>query len=131
MTTMKVITKSNTMKYLRKTNKITGLVPLMVLMLVLASCSSSRVALAQGQHMDPVCGVVVNEQNAINYTYRGNIYYFDSEECRTVFRKNPEKFSNHQQKTGLMNGMNMGWAPITGIVMAVGMTAAMIIGLNH
>ena len=130
---MKVIIKSNTIKYLKQTNKITGYVALMALLFFQASCSSSRhLALAPGQHMDPVCGIVVGEQNTVNYTYKGNTYYFDSEECRTVFRKNPEKFNNHQQRAKPINGMYMGWwAPITGIIMVAGMTVAMIIGLNQ
>jgi hypothetical protein len=53
----------------------------------------------------------------------------------SVFKKNPEKFAQgHRQYTGNsgMHSMPMGWwGPILGVVMVIGMTAAMIIGLNH
>ncbi|MHA6280882.1 YHS domain-containing protein [Salinimicrobium sp. CAU 1759] len=114
----------------RKINFLIILLILITPLLTLTSCSSSRVDLAQGQHMDPVCGIAVSEQSAINYKYMENTYYFDSEQCLTVFRKNPEKFQNTQKRRST-NGMHMGWAPISGIVMVLGMTAAMIIGISH
>jgi YHS domain-containing protein len=116
---------------LRKRNFLIILLIWITALLTFTSCSSSRIDLAQGQHVDPVCGIVVSEQSAINYNYMENTYYFDSEQCLTVFRKNPEKFQNTQQKRRSTNGMHMGWAPISGIVMVLGMTAAMIVGISH
>jgi|25BtaG_2_1085352.scaffolds.fasta_scaffold01368_2 YHS domain-containing protein len=116
---------------LRKRNFLIILLIWITALLTFTSCSSSRIDLAQGQHVDPVCGVVVREKSAINFKYMENTHYFDSEECLTVFRKNPEKFHKSQQKRRSTNWVHMGLAPVGGIVMVLGMTAAMIIGVSH
>ena len=42
---------------------------------------------------DPVCLMKVEKsENALNYEYKGETYYFCSEGCREEFRKDPEKY---------------------------------------
>jgi YHS domain-containing protein len=43
--------------------------------------------------LDPVCGMEVNPASAeAQSTYRGVIYYFCSQECKTEFDRSPEKY---------------------------------------
>jgi YHS domain-containing protein len=39
--------------------------------------------------IDPVCGESVDESIGLSVTYRGNEYYFDSEECLHRFESDP------------------------------------------
>lgn len=42
---------------------------------------------------DPVCGMTVGKEKAINYSYHGFIYYFCSAECRKKFSDDPYQFA--------------------------------------
>ncbi|HEY6041884.1 MAG TPA: YHS domain-containing protein [Anaerolineae bacterium] len=47
--------------------------------------------LAPGQHIDPICGMTVEEgPTAITMEYKGETYYFCSRGCRRSFEKDPE-----------------------------------------
>jgi len=49
---------------------------------------------------DPVCGMVIEPTNAAaETTYRGQTYYFCSQECKTAFDKDPQKYANKAQQT--------------------------------
>ncbi len=49
--------------------------------------------LAPGEHIDPVCGMTVEEgPDAITYDYNGTKYYFCAPGCRRSFEKDPEKW---------------------------------------
>jgi YHS domain-containing protein len=41
---------------------------------------------------DPVCGMQVTKSEAYSYKYKGVEYFFDSKDCKTSFKMNPEKF---------------------------------------
>jgi YHS domain-containing protein len=42
---------------------------------------------------DPVCSMDINLKSAHPvFAYKGHIYYFCAENCRTAFVKNPEKY---------------------------------------
>jgi YHS domain-containing protein len=42
---------------------------------------------------DPVCGVTVDEKTAkFKSFYELNVYYFDSENCKAEFDKDPQKY---------------------------------------
>lgn len=41
---------------------------------------------------DPVCGKQVVDENSLTYEYQGKIYYFDTEQCLSVFKGNPDHF---------------------------------------
>ncbi|MEW6405168.1 MAG: YHS domain-containing protein [Chloroflexota bacterium] len=44
-------------------------------------------------HKDPVCGMTVNPQNtATSVQYRGQTYYFCSQQCKTMFERETEKY---------------------------------------
>ncbi len=43
---------------------------------------------------DPVCGATMdNAQEFWHSSYHGNLYYFDSQECKKQFEENPDLFS--------------------------------------
>lgn len=49
--------------------------------------------LGPGGHMDPVCGMTVEEgQGAITLDYKDTTYYFCSRGCQRAFEKDPEKY---------------------------------------
>jgi trehalose synthase len=45
-----------------------------------------------GEERDPVCGMRVDPQKALEYVYRGESYHFCSESCREQFKATPEYF---------------------------------------
>lgn len=50
-------------------------------------------ALGPGEHMDPVCGMTVEEGvGAITLDHNGTTYYFCSRGCQRAFEKDPEKY---------------------------------------
>ena len=42
--------------------------------------------------IDPVCGVQVDEDEAVTATYEGENYYFCCSDCRDEFREAPEEY---------------------------------------
>lgn len=47
---------------------------------------------SQGYY-DPVCGNHIDTiQDELSWQYRGNVYYFHSEECMNNFKDNPESY---------------------------------------
>lgn len=54
------------------------------------------------KHIDPVCGMIIKEENAEgSFEYKGKTYYFCSSECLEEFTKDPEKYL----KDGSLNKM--------------------------
>ena len=50
-------------------------------------------------HIDPVCGMQVEEQNAAGLSeYEGTTYYFDSDECMSTFNQHPEQYADRSDK---------------------------------
>lgn len=50
-------------------------------------------ALGPGEHMDPVCGMTVEEgPGALTWEYKGTTYYFCGKGCQRAFEKDPEKY---------------------------------------
>ncbi len=50
-------------------------------------------------HIDPVCEMQVEEKDAAGLSeHNGVTYYFDSEECMSLFSENPEKYANKSDK---------------------------------
>ncbi|MEQ8626949.1 YHS domain-containing protein [Ekhidna sp.] len=76
------------------------------------------------KNIDPVCGQVVEADSTITTKFRQTTYNFDSEECRSVFLKDPERFTS--QKKISQNHMTH-WGILGGTVMAASMIAMMII----
>ncbi|ADY00617.1 ribosomal protein L24, conjectural [Vulcanisaeta moutnovskia 768-28] len=44
------------------------------------------------KHIDPVCGMEVDETTQFKTIYKGKIYYFCSAMCKREFEKNPEVY---------------------------------------
>ena len=65
-------------------------------------------------------------ENSLSYEYQGNIYYFDTEQCLSVFKSNPDHFV-HKQNKGNPNKTltTVGW-----IGGGVAMTALMILMMS-
>jgi Cu+-exporting ATPase len=42
--------------------------------------------------IDPVCGMNVDEENALKATFRGREYFFCSEECQHRFESDPDRY---------------------------------------
>lgn len=55
--------------------------------------SNSETKLGPGEHLDPVCGMTVEESaDALTYEYNGKTYYFCGPGCRRAFEKDPDKY---------------------------------------
>jgi YHS domain-containing protein len=72
-------------------------VPAVVLIIVLLCVSMS--AVAQGKKgekaekaKDPVCGIMVDKNPALSYTYKGETYYFCSKTDLEKFKETPDKY---------------------------------------
>ncbi|MBA2702236.1 MAG: YHS domain-containing protein [Blastocatellia bacterium] len=51
------------------------------------------------EHIDPVCGMSVEEKDAAGLAeYEGTTYYFESEDCISRFNLHPEKYANKSAK---------------------------------
>lgn len=73
--------------------------------------------------IDKVCGKQVGEESFFTYVYQGNTYYFDTEQCLSVFKSNPDHFIQKQNMDTPKKTMNtVGW-----IGGGVVMTALMIL----
>lgn len=124
------------MKKLKKLQKklLAGTI-LLGVMLMQISCSGTRMYSESTAHayIDPVCGTTVKADTELQYEYEGRIYYFGSAECLAVFKQNPARFTQNQNRHHGHMGMNrLGWwGPALGVIMVVGMVGAMMIGVNH
>ena len=49
--------------------------------------------------IDPVCGVQVDEEDAVTFTYKGRTYYFCCDDCRDEFREAPEEYVGEGTET--------------------------------
>ncbi|MFW9949325.1 MAG: heavy metal translocating P-type ATPase, partial [Candidatus Thorarchaeota archaeon] len=54
-----------------------------------------RLLLTQKKVVDPVCGMEINPQKAIEYEYKDKIYYFCNPNCEAHFKEDPERFKNY------------------------------------
>lgn len=77
---------------------------------------------------DPVCGKQVGENESLTYEYQKNTYYFDTEQCLSVFKSDPEHFLRKQEKeTPHKRWAKVGW--IGGGVVMVTMMGLMLINV--
>ena len=54
------------------------------------------------EHIDPVCGMSVEEKDAAGLSeYKGTTYYFESEDCISRFNLHPEQYANKSDKETL------------------------------
>ncbi|MBA3705088.1 MAG: YHS domain-containing protein [Bacteroidetes bacterium] len=45
---------------------------------------------------DMVCGMNTDKSEAYEYNYKGKKYYFDTYNCKQIFKQNPQKFIDNQ-----------------------------------
>ncbi len=50
------------------------------------------------QIADPVCGMMVDPENAAYANFQGTMYYFCTQECREVFQGNPARYASKGQQ---------------------------------
>ena len=78
---------------------------------------------SSNEKVDPVCGQVVSG-DSLKTEFSGAAYYFDSEECRSVFLKGPERFTNRNRTS---QNHTMHWGILGGSVMAISMVVMMLL----
>jgi cation transport ATPase/YHS domain-containing protein len=54
-----------------------------------------RILRTQEKVIDPVCGMEIDPQRAIEYEYKDKIYHFCNPNCEAHFKLDPEKFKNY------------------------------------
>ena len=60
-------------------------------------------------HIDPVCGMQVEEKDAAGLSeHDGVTYYFDSEECMSKFNQHPEQYADKSDKEEIRSGCPAG-----------------------
>lgn len=57
---------------------------------------------------DPVCGKKVWKQKSYSYKYKGKIYYFDCQACRSTFKDDPERFFKRSFGKKMLNWLSKG-----------------------
>ena len=67
---------------------------LILLTILLQSCTVFKGATTPLYAVDPVCGRQVNVAESYTWKYQGTEYYFDTYNCRETFKINPERFLN-------------------------------------
>jgi len=50
------------------------------------------------KHIDPVCGMVVKENEELKFDYKGKTYYFCSKTCLEKFKEDPEHYLDPNYK---------------------------------
>lgn len=76
---------------------------------------------------DPVCGKQAGEGSLFTYEYQGIMYHFDSEQCLSVFKSNPDHFVQKPDK----NSHKKTWKTIGWVGGAVVMTSMMVFMLAN
>ena len=78
-------------------NNMRRTIPAIVLVVVLAVSMSvvaqSRKAEKAEKAKDPVCGILVDKNPALSYTYKGETYYFCSKTDQEKFKEAPDKYA--------------------------------------
>ncbi|MEQ8551776.1 MAG: YHS domain-containing protein [Cyclobacteriaceae bacterium] len=101
----------------------------LIFLIATTSCMSLKQTnySTSGKNVDPVCGQVVAD-STISTKLGHTVYYFDSEECRSVFLKDPERFTT--QKNRAQNHMTH-WGILGGSVMVVSMAVIMLFTIGR
>jgi len=73
--------------------------------------------------IDKVCGKTVGPESSFTYEYEGTTYYFDTEQCLTVFKNNPDHFlqksADDSHKKNMKTTMWIGGAIVMTAMMVV------------
>ena len=54
-----------------------------------------KLLISQEKVIDPVCGMEIDPQRAIEFEYKGKIYHFCNPNCEAHFKRDPERFKNY------------------------------------
>jgi len=76
-----------------------------------------------GIKVDPVCGKQVDEASAFTYEYKEKKYYFETEQCMSAFKNDPDHFIQKQDN----DKQRKSWATAGMIVGGVAMTTMMVL----
>ena len=76
-----------------------------------------------GMKVDPVCGKYVDETSSFTYEYKGNKYYFETEQCMSVFKNDPDHFIQKQDN----DKRRKSWATAGMVGGAIAMTTMMVL----
>lgn len=64
-------------------------------------CENRTESKNKAAHIDPVCGMAVDDANLdLAAEYRGRKYYFCAEACRQKFKRQPECWLDPERTTG-------------------------------
>jgi YHS domain-containing protein len=78
-------------------NNMRRTIPAIVLVVVLAvsmsAVAQSKRAEKAEKAKDPVCGIMVDKNPALSYTYKGETYYFCSKADQEKFKEAPDKYA--------------------------------------
>jgi YHS domain-containing protein len=74
-------------------------IPALILIVVMVCVSITALAQAKKAEKpekvkDPVCGIMVEKNPDLSYTYKGETYYFCSKTDAEKFKQTPEKYVN-------------------------------------
>ena len=69
----------------------------------------------------------VGKESSYTYEYQGTVYYFDTDQCLSVFKSNPEHFMQKADK----DSPKKSWAKVGWIGGAVVMTSMMLLMLGN
>ena len=71
-------------------------IPAVILIVVLAVSMSALAQAKRGEKAekakDPVCGIMVDKNPELSYTYKGETFYFCSKADAEKFKQTPEKY---------------------------------------
>jgi Cu+-exporting ATPase len=71
---------------------IAAIVLIVVLAISVSAVAQAKKAEKAEKAKDPVCGIMVDKNPALSYTYKGETYYFCSKADEEKFRQAPEKY---------------------------------------
>ena len=78
-------------------NDMRRIIPAIVLVVVLAvsmsAVAQSKKAEKAEKAKDPVCGIMVDKNPALSYTYKGDTYYFCSKADLEKFKETPDRYA--------------------------------------
>ena len=78
-------------------NNMRRRIPANVLVVLLAISVSALAQAKKGEKAekakDPVCGIMVDKNPALSYTYKGETYYFCSKADQEKFKETPDKYA--------------------------------------
>jgi len=73
--------------------RISAIVLIVILAVSVSAVAQAKKAEKPEKVKDPVCGIMVDKNPALSYTYKGETYYFCSKTDQEKFKEAPEKYA--------------------------------------